>query len=421
MSTPASGGFFNTAWLFKLRLAVRRLWLRAALFGVLGVATAVLAAFLAPYVPSDIAVKIGGRAVDTILSLMASSMLAVTTFSLSTMVAAQAAAAQSGSPRATELLTEDNHAHNALSTFIGAFLFSVVGLVALETESYGAHGRVIMFGVTILVLVAVVATLIRWVDSLARLGRVSNTISKLEKVTRDAIEMRGAQPFRGGKAYKALPRGTTAIAAPSVGYVQYIDMAALGRLADKHEITLYLEADTGSFMYPGRPLARYRGTLDEDGENSIAASFVLGDRRTFEQDMRYGLIVLCEVAQRALSAAVNDPGTAMDVIAVQLRLLAQWHDCRSAFDGGAEYEHIHVREPSAEELLDDAFAPVARDAAGNAEVQLRLQKAFAALEALGDDDGNFARAARRHAKIARERALKAFTHEADRKLLERAV
>ena len=37
------------------------------------------------------------------------------------------------------------------------------------------------------------------------------------------------------------------------------------------------------------------------------------------------------------------------------------------------------------DLLDDVFAPIARDGAGIIEVQMRLQKALIALASMGDD------------------------------------
>ena len=45
----------------------------------------------------------------------------------------------------------------------------------------------------------------------------------------------------------------------------------------------------------------------EDAE-AIAATFVIGGSRVFDQDPRFGLLVLSEIASRALSPAVNDPG-----------------------------------------------------------------------------------------------------------------
>jgi uncharacterized membrane protein len=41
----------------------------------------------------------------------------------------------------------------------------------------------------------------------------------------------------------------------------------------------------------------------------LRTAFTLGDMRYFEEDPRFGLITLSEIASRALSPAVNDPGT----------------------------------------------------------------------------------------------------------------
>lgn len=165
----------TSRWVWHLSKITRRMWFRASLFSILAVLTALVAIGLAPYIPSDLPTKIGADAVDNILGIIASSMLAVTTFSLSTMVAAYAAATSNVTPRATRLVMEDTTTQNVLATFIGAFLYSLVGIIALSTGAYGSTGRVVLFVVTAGVIVLIVVTLLRWIDHLSRLGRVSET------------------------------------------------------------------------------------------------------------------------------------------------------------------------------------------------------------------------------------------------------
>ncbi len=119
----------------------RKLWVRATAFSLLAVATALVAVWFKRYIPQDIPAKIGADAVDNLLNILAVSMLSVTIFSLSTLVAALASATSNVTPRATRLLTEDSTAQNALATFLGAFLFSLVGIIALQTGLYGDTGR----------------------------------------------------------------------------------------------------------------------------------------------------------------------------------------------------------------------------------------------------------------------------------------
>jgi uncharacterized membrane protein len=121
----------------------RRLWFRSELYGVLAIATALAGTFAKFLIPAGLTTKIGAAAVGNILGILASSMLAVTTFSLSTMVAAYSAASSNATPRSFSLLIEDSGSQRARATFIGAFLFSIVGLIARSTMVIHEHLRVL--------------------------------------------------------------------------------------------------------------------------------------------------------------------------------------------------------------------------------------------------------------------------------------
>ena len=146
--------FSRQMWFLKRMM--RRLWFTASLYCLFGVATALGAIWLAPYLPEDLPRTFGAKSVDSILTIIASSMLAVTTFSLTTLVSATSAAANSATPRATSLLLEDRTAQRALSTFLGAFLFSLIGLIALNTDLYGERGRFLLFLATLSMVALIV-------------------------------------------------------------------------------------------------------------------------------------------------------------------------------------------------------------------------------------------------------------------------
>src|SRR5690606_21774487 len=140
-------------------------------------------------------------AVDSLLNIIASSMLAVTTFSLGVMTAAFSAATTNVTPRATRLLMEDDLTNNVLSTFIGAFLFSVIDIIVLKTGSYGERGRAVLFLITIVVVAVVVIQLLRCINHLISLGRVGTTIDRVEAPTRAALPARQEQAYLGVKRW----------------------------------------------------------------------------------------------------------------------------------------------------------------------------------------------------------------------------
>ncbi|TXN26388.1 DUF2254 domain-containing protein [Methylobacterium sp. WL19] len=390
--------------LYRIRRATRRPWLRVAAFCGAGVAAALASAFGAPLIPIEIARSIGADAVDQILSVLATSMLPVATFSLSIMVQAYGGATSNVTPRAVTLLMEDTRAQNAVASFIGAFVYSVVGLIALKTHFYGDQGRVILFGLTLVVLASVVVTLVRWIDTLAHLGRVGETVDAIEEAACAAIRRRAEAPYLGGLPWCPAPEGAIAVQAQSTGYIQHVDSGALEALGEASDLVLHLAVLPGSFVHRGRLLVEIDGNPDAATLAGITKPFVIGDRRSFDDDPRFGIIVLTEVASRGLSAAINDPGTPIDVIGTQVRVLTLWAECRAAPTRGEIYPRLRVPGIEVADLFADAFRPIGRDGAACAEVGVRLQKALAALHAIGGPD--FQAAARREADNALARAEK---------------
>lgn len=409
-------------WLL-LQIA-RKLWFRAAAFSLLAVVTALLAIALKPYVPTDLSIGIGAAAVDKILGVLATSMLAVTIFSLSTMVTAYVAATNTVTPRAFRLLIEDNFTQNALASFIGVFLFSLVGLIALSTGLYGVRGRLVLFVVTLGLIVFVVATLLRWIDHVSRLGQVAETADRIEEATREAMRERLKRPHLGGQPLldpAAIPDDAKPVHVRRIGYVQHVDIGALAEITDGHPgSAIYVGCLPGSFVDPSRPLAWLRGLPDNHDHDEVRTAFTVADLRSFDQDPRFGASVLSEIASRALSPAVNDPGTAIDIIGRGVRLLALWARPLAVdaddVDCEVRYPAIHVPGIGIADLFDDLFRPIARDGAAMVEVGIRLQKAFRALARFGDP--RFVAPAKLHSQVALERALPALTAERDRQLLQ---
>ncbi len=169
--------------------------------------TALLAVAVSPYIPQDLPTKIGADAVDKILGIIASSMLTVTTFSLTTMVSAYSAVTTNVTPRATRLVMEDSTTQNVLATFVGSFLFSLVGIIALTTGYYGDRGRVILFVVTIGVIILIVVTLLRWIDHLSRLGRVTETTQRVEQAAIESLKAWLETPHLGGNRLQETTSG----------------------------------------------------------------------------------------------------------------------------------------------------------------------------------------------------------------------
>jgi uncharacterized membrane protein len=375
----------ESKWLFIFHERTKQLWFRASLYCLFAVVTALLGVIFNDNVPEPLHNYVKPQAAQQILEIMASSMLVVATFALSVMVQAYGAAATTATPRATQLLTERSSAQNALAAFIGAFLFSVAGLIALSAEIYGPGGAVILFTSTILVVVLVVVMLLRWIEQLSRLGRVEDSITLVESATRDALLRRARMPFLGGQPLLEPPINVFPVTSPVIGYVQYIDMEKLQHIAKRHDIEIYVEILPGSFCDLVHPFASTNKKVNSAVAEAINEALVIGHNRTFPQDPRFGFVALAEIALRAMSPSVNDPGTAIGVVGTSVRLFHDWaSDCCQQPEGAPVfYDRVWVAGLQEEDFFDDFFPPVIRDAAGFREVCIRLEKALRAIAEFG--------------------------------------
>lgn len=402
----------TSRWQWLLSLLTRRLWFRATLISLLAVAAALLSLVVSPYLPEGLSTEIGADSVDRILNIIATSMLAVTTFSLSTMVSAYSAATGNVTPRATKLLIEDTTTQNTLATFVGSFLYSLVAIITLSTGAYGERGRVVLFFVTILVVILIVVTLLRWIDYLLRLGRVGETTEVVERAAMEAMKARRAHPNLGGVPMAhddPLPAGAKAIYSTRIGYVQHIAVDALESFARRNKASIFVAALPGTFVHEGRPVAYFVGESEDDIEAAVRDAFTVGNERSFDRDPRFGLCVLSEIASRALSPAINDPGTAIDVLGRTVRILGVWADDRET---EVKYPHVHFPALRLADLFDDVFYPIERDGAAIAELQIRLQKTFVALAAFEGQE-RYAENAIRHSRLALARAEAAISFAPD--------
>jgi uncharacterized membrane protein len=370
-----------THYAWYLREVLKKVWVRVVSFAFLALLSVGLAWVLSPYLAEDLAMKAGSDAVEQLLEVLTSSMLAVTTFSLSIAVAAFAAAAGTATPRAAVLLQQDRTTQNVLATFLGAFLFGLVGLIALNANLYDDAGLVVIFIFTVAVIGLVVVALIRWIDHLMSFGRMGDTLDRVEAATVSALERRLDDPYLGGRRLVGAPdKQMLPVMSRTTGYVQHVDMQSIQDCAAALDVKVHLHGLPGRFITEGAPLLWVdTDTLEKAQVDGFCGSFAIGKRRTFEEDPRFGLIVLSEIASRALSPAVNDPGTAIDILGRMVRILSLWRD-RAQPD--VRFDKVYVPAITVQEAFEDAFRPLARDGAALVEVQIRLHKTLTALRTM---------------------------------------
>lgn len=382
--------------LFYFVETAKKMWFRCLLYCLLALFAIYAGYFFGDQIPDTLQELITKEGLNGILTIVASSMLAVTTFSLSILVQAFNAAASTASPRANKLLMENNTAQNALGTFIGAFLFSIVALIGTTSTLYSKGSIFVLFVFTALMIFLVILMLLRWIDQLSKLGRVTVTINMVEEALSHSIEHRAKHPYLCAhlltQPIDELKKTGYPIGCEQVGYIQYIDIKKINTLAEKVNANIFILNGPGCFLDSVKAVAYCDKDLDDEHKKELINAFAIDDNRTFDQDPRYGFIILCEIALRALSPAVNDPGTAIDVLGTYIRSVKLWNDKKNIYlseDKGekenlVKYKNVFIHGIKEEDLLEDMYGPLLSEAAKHGSVSIRLKKSLLSIAALPD-------------------------------------
>ncbi|MFV1528538.1 MULTISPECIES: DUF2254 domain-containing protein [unclassified Phaeobacter] len=368
--------------LLYVRRITRQLWFRVVLLSACSLLALAIAPWLTPFIPEDLGERFGREAALPVLTILASGMLAVTTFSLNVMVSAYRTAAATATPRVYRLLLEDTITQSVLATFVGGFVFSLSAVILFRAGFYSEDAAIVVFAITVGVVALIVVAILRWIDHLSGLGSMDHTLRLIEERSRTSLRQRAEAPCLGAACAEddtRFQQQGRAIPAQASGFVRFVDVAGLQTLAEEAETRIAIHRTPGEFVLRGRPVA-YAETGEETLCEAASRCIEIGDVRSFDQDPSFGLTLLAETAQRALSPGVNDPGTALEVMGRLERLL--WENTPDEAEPDARdvsFDRVMMPAVSARHLLSCAFPPIARAGGDDPAVIDWMDKALSAL------------------------------------------
>ena len=279
----------------------------------------------------------GARSLLETVVTMNLSFLVFTFGSL--LVAIQVAGGQY-TPRiiATTLLRD-----NAIRVVVGVFVLTLLFALRALTRIDDTVNQLDVFVTGLLGLVSVMVFLFL-IDYAARLLRPVSLVKRIGSFGIDVIE--SVYPATGGGP-RAMPQAT-ALPAPGrvvlhlrrSGVLLAVNQTGLVKLARDAEGIVELVPQIGDFLAVGEPLFRLYGGATGIDDDQLRAAVALGSERTMEQDPTFAFRILVDIALKALSAAINDPTTAVMAIDQLHRLLRM----------------VGLRELRDEELRDEAGA-----------------------------------------------------------------
>ena len=308
----------------------------------------------------------------------------VITFSLSfivftfgsLLVAIQVASGQY-TPRiiATTLL-RDNIIRYTVGLFVFTFLFAIKALN--RTETVVPELAVLITGLlgliclaAFLFLIDYAARMLRPVSLVRRVGE--DGLAVLDSVYPEKLAtMQGpaSSELDAGPTERTIfHRGTSAI-------VVAVDVERLIIEARKAGGVIEFAPQVGDFVAVDEPLFLLHGAASSIDDHILRSCVIFGSERTMEQDPLFAFRILVDIAIKALSAAINDPTTAVLAIDQLQRLLRRvgLRNLRTdqIVDRAGNLRLI-FRTPNWDDFVHLAFTEIRFCGASNVQIARRLR------------------------------------------------
>jgi uncharacterized membrane protein len=371
--------------LSKTRRARFGPWLIPLVYAVV----AIFAGLLFPrfenrFIP-HVAAAINVNSAVAIYSSIASGMMALTgiVFSLAFVMVQFSATAYS--PRLVLWIARDPVVSHAIGIFSATFLYAVSALAWLDR---GGSGKVPFFSAWIVVLL-LLASVGMFIGLINRIGMLQInrmlifTGNQGRDVIEDLYELLGSSSTttQPDNYARSLPVQTLLHRGNPLA-LEAVRLEQLVRLASSCDGRIDVVAAVGDTIMEGIPLLHVFGAQQRVDEQELRDALELGEERTFEQDPKYAIRLLVDIAIKALSPAINDPTTAVQALDqigdLLLRLGSRRLEVGSFRDDSGRVRLV-IPYPSWDDFLHLAFEEILSCGAKSVQVMRRMKALVADL------------------------------------------
>lgn len=294
------------------------LWVVPLLAVVLGVVLGVAEVQLEKsiHLPSSW-VTYSSSTATTVLSAIVGAMAALTGFVVTVTVLVAQTALGTFSARFMRVWYRDPMLKALLAVLIGTLAFSFWLLRRVESTFVPNLGVTIACALVLVSLVLFTVFLGGYLHQLrpvavAGLGAyyVQRELKRLTATLVDAPDIFGGWFEPDGH------EPTLVVCSARAGVIQAIGIKDLAAWARQHECLLAFQRRVGDFVPTGATLIKAYGGQPGTAhdERRLQAMVAFGSERTIEEDPAFAMRIIVDVAVKALSAAINDPTTAVQVL-----------------------------------------------------------------------------------------------------------
>jgi uncharacterized membrane protein len=258
-----------------------------------------------------------------ILGTLVGGILSLMVFSFSMVMVVLNNASASLSPRVIPGLISDKGHQKTLGFYLGTILYALLLITSIEQNS---TTDVPSLGVLISLClgIACLGLFVHFIHSITRSIQVEYILNNLYCTTLHKLAAREAKMA----CVETLPSwpddsNWREVRSERSGYFKELNISAINAMLCEHDLRMTVMIHRGFFVMSGRPLFKLDREVDEDIASQLLDCFDFFIEEYAHTHYLFGCTQISEIAVKALSPGINDPGTAITAIDMLSVLLSK--------------------------------------------------------------------------------------------------
>ena len=312
----------------------------------------------------------------TILGTLVGGLLSLTVFSFSMVMVVLTRASASLTPRSIPGLVSQKQNQIFLGFCIGAIIYSLILIAGIQRVSEETV-YIPKLGILFAIIFGIIALgmFVNFIHSITRSIQVDFVLESIYKSSNRLLDKKITNFEKIDK--QQLDKFTDnkiVINSNRSGYFNYCNQPALASLLKENDLTLSVVVHRGDFVPEGNPLFKInREVKDKVIKNLLNCfAFYLGEAAT--EHFQFGLQQMSEIAVKALSPGINDPGTAtraIDFLSIIMCKYAKYGGLEAATDSDNQLRVVFYEKPF-QRVLYESLTSIREYGRTNALVMSRL-------------------------------------------------
>lgn len=257
----------------------------------------------------------------SLLTTFIGGLISIMVFSFSMVMILLNQASSNFSPRVLPGLISDRKHQIILGIYIATLLYCIFTLVSIEPtgSTYQLPGFSVLlaiFGMT-----CCLAAFVFFIHSISQAIQINNILDRIHETAKQRlIDLLKKEDDLG----EAFPETSNwhIVKSPHYGYFQDFNLESLITLLEKNDVKLEILILKGTYVFEGSPLLKLNKKPSEDLQEDLLSVFHFAKNELVKDNYLLAFKQISEVAIKAMSPGINDPGTALNAIDYLTELFA---------------------------------------------------------------------------------------------------